>query len=147
GDAVNNGTGAEVQAQVLSANEVCHALRVVGAATLACMRCVAIRQVAFEDLGIWEPELVANGYRVEYLDAGIDPLDDAVAADLVVVLGGPIGVGDVADYPVIAAEIEVVRQRLEADAPTVGVCLGAQIMAAAAGARVHPGAWELGWAP
>lgn len=111
------------------------------------MHCVAVRQVAFEDLGVWEAEIAAHGYTVEYLDAGVDPLDDAMSADLLVVLGGPISVYDAALYPVIDDQVGLVRARMADARPTVGVCLGAQIMAAALGAAVYPGTLELGWSP
>lgn len=62
---------------------------------------VAIRHVPFEDLGLLAPLLRERGYHVDYLDAGVDDLTDGQAADadLLVVLGGPIGVGDLASYP------------------------------------------------
>ena len=108
------------------------------------METVAIRHVAFEDLGVWHSPLTARG-RVGYLDPGEDG-DRAKDADLLVVLGGPIGVGDRDHYPQIGAEIEVLTERLERGKPTIGVCLGAQLIAAALGADVYPaGAKEIGW--
>jgi GMP synthase (glutamine-hydrolysing) len=109
------------------------------------MRCVVIRHVMYEDLGIWEDELLAHGYEVEYLEAGVDDLSPLADAPLAVVLGGPIGVGDTALYPTIEREISLLRERLAADLPTIGVCLGAQFMAAAMGAKVSPGTLEIGW--
>lgn len=110
-----------------------------------------IRHVAFEDLGTFAPVLAALGYGVTWHEAGRYPLPrrDAAEADLLIVLGGPIGVGDRDDYPSIGEEIAAVRQRLAGDAPTLGICLGSQIMAAALGARVYPGAngKEIGWSP
>lgn len=111
---------------------------------------IAIRHVQFEDLGLLGPILWRAGYQVAYRDAGIDPLDvhDLAAADLLVVLGGPIGAYEDAAYPFLADEIAAVYQRLERERPTLGICLGAQIMARALGKRVYPsGAKEMGWAP
>ncbi|WP_084038400.1 glutamine amidotransferase [Demequina sp. NBRC 110053] len=109
------------------------------------MRCVAVRHVAFEDLGVWEAEIAAHGYEVAYLDAGVDDLAPLVDADLAVMLGGPIGVGDVEAYPILATEMLLLRERVDAGRPTVGVCLGAQLIAAAMGGSVAPGVPEIGW--
>ena len=112
---------------------------------------LVIRHVSFEDLGTFATVLDAMNYRVEWHEAGMSPLlrEAAAAADLVIILGGPIGVYEQADYPFLADEIELARLRLEADAPTLGICLGSQIMAAALGSTVYPGAQgkEIGWAP
>jgi GMP synthase (glutamine-hydrolysing) len=112
--------------------------------------CLAVRHVAFEDLGLLGPLAVARGYDVRYHDAGIEPFDaqTLAAPDLVVVLGGPIGVYETEAYPFIADEIAAIAARLDANKPILGICLGAQMMAAALGARVAPGSVkEIGWAP
>jgi GMP synthase (glutamine-hydrolysing) len=109
---------------------------------------LVIRHVAFEDLGTFAPVLDSVGYRVEWHEAGVSPLrSEAAAADLVVILGGPIGVYEQDDYPFVAEEIALARSRIVADAPTLGVCLGSQIMAAALGSTVYRGAGgkEIGW--
>ena len=112
------------------------------------MQCIALRHLAFEDLGVFRPVLEGRGFAIEYRQAGVMPPSGAdwLAADLVVVLGGPVGVYEVDRYPWLAGEIEGVRARLQRGLPTLGVCLGAQLMAAALGARVYPGpAKEIGW--
>ncbi len=110
--------------------------------------CVALRHLAFEDLGGFTTPLAAAGYEIAYRDAGVDPIGELVAPDLVVVLGGPIGVYQTDLYPFLDEEIAALRARLAAGRPTLGICLGAQLIAAALGARVHPGHGpEIGWAP
>lgn len=111
---------------------------------------LAIRHVAFEDLGIFAEVLEAADYAIAYLDIGggvpeaLDPLEP----DLAVVLGGPIGAYEDASYPFLQWETELVRQRLDARRPVLGLCLGAQIMARAAGASVYPGKGkEIGYMP
>jgi GMP synthase (glutamine-hydrolysing) len=112
--------------------------------------CLAVRHVAFEDLGLLGPLVATRGYGVRYHDAGVQPFDAAtlLAPDLLIVLGGPIGVYERDAYPFIADEIAAIAARIEANKPILGICLGAQMMAAALGARVAPGpVKEIGWAP
>lgn len=60
------------------------------------------------------------------------------ASDLVVVLGGPIGVYEEEQYPFVREELSAIRARMEAAKPTLGICLGAQLMAKARGAKDTP---------
>jgi GMP synthase (glutamine-hydrolysing) len=111
---------------------------------------LVIRHVHFEDLGVFAAPIADAGYAIRYLDVGLDPLSSPrdADADLLVVLGAPIGVNDTADYPFLDVEIATLRARLQAGAATLGICLGAQLMAHALGARVRPGPRkEIGWAP
>lgn len=108
----------------------------------------AVRHIGFEDLGSFEIPLREAGYDIEYVDvAEREPGSlDPIGPDLLVILGGPIGVHDHAAYPFVTGEIELLRVRLTANLPTLGICLGAQMMAAALGARVYPlPAREIGW--
>lgn len=108
----------------------------------------AIRHIGFEGLGSFEWVLKARGYTVHYYDAAIHSLDAlrSVDYDLVVVLGGPIGVHDEARFPFLTTELQIIEQRLQRNLPVLGVCLGAQLLAKALGARVYAGhAKEIGW--
>ncbi len=68
--------------------------------------------------------------------------------DVLVVMGGPMGVYDVADYPWLEMEIRFIQEALEHDKHVIGICLGAQLIAAALGAQVNPGPYqEIGWSP
>ncbi|MFI5735034.1 glutamine amidotransferase [Kribbella sp. NPDC051587] len=110
---------------------------------------IAVRHVFFEDLGLVLPILHNRGYSVRYLDPAVEGVDrDAIEeADLVVVLGGPIGANDAESYPFLADEIDALVARLGAGRPTLGICLGAQLIARALGANVAPGtAAEIGYA-
>ncbi len=116
----------------------------------AIKKCLAVRHVAFEDLGLLGPLVASRGYGVRYHDAGVQPIDveTLLAPELLIVLGGPIGVYEAETYPFIADEVAAIAARLQADKPILGICLGAQMMAAALGARVAPGpVKEIGWAP
>ncbi|WP_326544315.1 glutamine amidotransferase [Pseudorhodoferax sp.] len=114
---------------------------------------LALRHLAFEDLGLLAPLLQRRGYgRIACHDAGVDDLAriDLAAVDLLVVLGGPIGAHDDALYPWLADEVRLVRERLASGQPLLGICLGAQLMARALGAQVAPmahGRKEIGFGP
>jgi GMP synthase (glutamine-hydrolysing) len=110
-----------------------------------------LSHVPFEDLGSLRPVLRERNFAVETIDAMTPqfPRELAERADLLIVLGGPIGVYETEAYPFLLDEIECVRRRLADKRPMLGICLGAQLMAAAAGARVYPGTAgaEIGWKP
>lgn len=111
-------------------------------------RACVIRHLAFEGLGILESVLIERGYLIDYYDAGVDFLDDdaLLQAHLLVVLGGPISANDGRDYPFLARESALLQQRLTLQRPTLGICLGAQLMAKALGADVQPmGHKEIGY--
>ncbi|MBI0326792.1 glutamine amidotransferase [Burkholderia plantarii] len=111
---------------------------------------VAIRHVHFEDLGSFERVLGERGRRVRYVDVGTSRVEvlDACGPSLLVVLGGPISAYDDALYPTTAPLVELIRRRIDAGLPTLGICLGAQLIARALGARVYAGKTrELGWTP
>ena len=107
-----------------------------------------IRHLAFEDLASFTSILQVHGYQINYIEAGYDDLSqiDALSDNLLIILGGPISVNDAAMFPFIETEIEILKQRLKADKPTLGICLGAQLIASALGANVYQGEEkEIGW--
>jgi GMP synthase (glutamine-hydrolysing) len=111
---------------------------------------VAIRHLEFEDLGLLAPLLADQGFVTSYLDAASADADwsGAAEADLLIVLGGPVGVADLDDYPFLRTELDLIQRRVAADLPTLGICLGAQLMAMACGGNVRAGsAAEIGYAP
>jgi GMP synthase (glutamine-hydrolysing) len=112
--------------------------------------CLAVRHVAFEDLGLLDEMLTARGFSARHVDAGVETIaaDTLLAPDLVVVLGGPIGVYEEEGYPFLVPETAAIAARLASKRPTLGICLGAQLIAKALGAAVAPGPRkEIGWAP
>ena len=107
----------------------------------------AIQHLAFEDLGSLEDIFYDFGFRVRYFEAGVDDLTPALNYEgLTVILGGPIGVYETEDYPFLKDELEGLKQRLLENKPTIGICLGAQLIAQALGAKVYAGHQkEIGW--
>lgn len=111
---------------------------------------IAIRHVHFEDLGTLAPLLFQRGYATHYCDVGIQELNtpEMEEADLLILLGAPIGACDENVYPFLADELKLVEQRLRTQQPLLGVCLGAQLMARVLGASVAPmGHKEIGFSP
>jgi GMP synthase (glutamine-hydrolysing) len=113
-------------------------------------RALVIRHVDHEGIAGYREPIEAAGYDVERVAAhqtGCAQLD-ILAPDLVVVMGGPMGVYDTDRFPWLTGEIAAIRRRLDADRPILGVCLGSQLMAAALGADVRKGeVREIGFGP
>lgn len=65
---------------------------------------------------------------------------DALEPDLLIVMGGAMGVYEADLYPYLHHEIRILKERVAADRPTLGICLGSQLMAASQGCRVYKGA-------
>jgi len=106
------------------------------------------QHVPFEILGTLNPLLKSAGLRIQYVNFGRypDARPDLSGYDGLVILGGPMNVGQVDDYPHLATELEMVRQALVMDIPTLGICLGAQLIAKALGAQVMQNpVKEIGW--
>lgn len=106
-----------------------------------------VQHLAFEDLGSFAQPLRELGHAIRVVQAGVDDVAQAIDdAELLVVLGGPIGVYETDRYPFLVDELAALERRLAARRPTLGVCLGAQLMARALGAAVYPGGRkEIGW--
>lgn len=113
-------------------------------------RALVIRHVAHEGIAGYRAPLEAAGYAIqgaaacEPCLAKVDPL----APDLLIVMGGPMGVDERAAHPWLCREIDLIARRLAAGLPTLGVSLGAQFIAAALRALMRKGsAREIGFAP
>ncbi len=108
-----------------------------------------LQHVPFEGLGQIEPWLQARGYAISAtrLFAG-EPLPEPGAVDLLIIMGGPMSINDEAEHPWLAAEKRFIRAVIERGRPVLGICLGAQHIANALGAKVYPSPHkEIGWLP
>jgi GMP synthase-like glutamine amidotransferase len=103
-------------------------------------RLLVLQHIACEPPAAFEDELRSRGLellRVE-LDEG-DALPHWREFPAIVVMGGPMGAYEEDEHPWLAAEKRLLREAVEADVPVWGVCLGAQLLASALGARAYPG--------
>ena len=104
-------------------------------------RLVVLQHLEREGPGLFAVEARARGWEVLIcrLDQG-DAIPPLGPDDGLLVLGGPMGVADVDDpaFPWLAAEVELLREVLRCGQPVIGVCLGAQLLALAAGGTAVP---------
>ncbi|HZU64170.1 MAG TPA: glutamine amidotransferase [Novosphingobium sp.] len=109
-----------------------------------------IRHVPYEGVAGFRAPIEAAGYVVDRIDVA-DPAFsslDLAEPDLLIMMGGPMGVYESDRHPWIACQLRRLQRRLAADRPTLGVCFGAQMIAAALGAKVYKGpAKEVGFHP
>jgi GMP synthase-like glutamine amidotransferase len=113
------------------------------------MKVHVLQHVPFEGLGsirFWLEERDAQvGYTRCFAN---DPFPSLEDIDLLIALGGPMGVNDETELPWLRAEKQVVRDAVAKDTAVLGVCLGAQLIASALGSRVYPNpVKEIGWFP
>jgi len=113
-------------------------------------RALIIRHVPYEGVAGYREPIEAAGYEVDRIDVS-DPSFSALELrepDLLIMMGGPMGVYEQDLYPWIGCQMRRLAHRLDAGRPTLGVCFGAQMMAAALGAEVYAGpVKEVGFHP
>jgi GMP synthase (glutamine-hydrolysing) len=119
-------------------------------------RALVIQHLACEGPARLRPLLERRGFVLDTVHAfDGQRIPATLTHDLLVVMGGSMGVGDIGDarYPFLASEAALLKSALAHNQPVLGICLGAQLLAHAAGARVQPNrkdgviVREVGWAP
>jgi len=111
------------------------------------MRFHLLQHAVFEGPAAIQDWIIANGdtLTVTKLYSG-DQMPAQEGFDFLIIMGGPMGVDDVQQYPWLAAEREFIRKSIEAEKLMLGICLGAQIIARACGAMVTKNDHrEIGW--
>lgn len=108
-----------------------------------------LQHVPFEGLASIRGWIERGGHKVTctrlYAGDGF-PRPDSI--DLLIVMGGPMGVYDVDQYPWLKAEKAFLRAVIDTGKRVLGICLGAQLIADVLGARVYPNSQkEIGWFP
>lgn len=115
------------------------------------MRVLIVQHVACEGPGLLADALFEDGWEsdVRRMDAPGAALPDGIRGyDAFIILGGPMGAYEEETYPYLGRVQELIREAVAGRVPTVGICLGGQLIARAFGAEVKPNpAKEIGWYP
>jgi len=104
----------------------------------------------FEDLGFFAEVLEKEraNHRIIRLFHGEMPNEEWHQVAALIILGGPMGVEEEEKFPFLRWEKRIIRAALDESVPLLGICLGAQLIAATLGAPVYEGAVrEIGWSP
>lgn len=107
------------------------------------------QHVPFEGLGTIEQWIRAHGHHLTATKLyNNDPMPDVESIDLLIIMGGPMGVHDEDRLPWLKGEKHLIEKALSKGKAVLGICLGAQLIADVLGARVYPnGVKEIGWFP
>ena len=113
------------------------------------MRALALEHWRSDAFAVYGEVLAERQIPVDrVLVADVDSLPDWREYDLIIAMGGPMGVYEEVEHPWLVGEKRTIREAVAAGVPYFGVCFGAQLLASALGAEVYRGpAPELGLSP
>lgn len=102
-----------------------------------------LKHVAHEGPGLLQDYLDQHGhsYQIVELEHG-EPIPSYQDFDVIALMGGPMNVYQEDDYPFLAEETRLIEKALAEEKPILGFCLGAQLLAKAAGARIKENLWK-----
>jgi GMP synthase (glutamine-hydrolysing) len=109
---------------------------------------MVFQHVPYEPLGTLDTQIRLRKHRIRYINFGRDPQakPSIEGYDALIVLGGPMNIGEEALYPHLETEKQVIVEAMSLDIPVLGICLGAQLIAAACGGQVTAAEQkEIGW--
>lgn len=126
----------------------CHG-RVTSYKQMKTLRIHYLQHVSFETPGYIETWAKENKHRLSstkfYKSSRLPEVDNF---DWLIIMGGPMSVGDETDFPWLKAEKKFIKSAIEANKTVIGICLGAQLLAEVLGCKVYPGKKkEIGWFP
>jgi GMP synthase (glutamine-hydrolysing) len=107
---------------------------------------VAFRHVPNEPIGFFETYMDEKKIPFEYLNLyETNEIPSLINASHLIFLGGPMSVNDENEFPWLIQEKELIRRSVKTGQKVLGICLGAQLIASAHGAKVFPFVNETGW--
>ncbi|CAI3933019.1 MULTISPECIES: type 1 glutamine amidotransferase [Commensalibacter] len=114
------------------------------------MRAIILQHTISDGPGYILSWLHEQGFATDicFLYKQDSPLPNVDSASLLIILNGPMSVHDEDQYPWLKKEKELIKQAIEKNIPTLGVCFGAQLIANIYGAKVSPAPHKaIGWFP
>jgi GMP synthase-like glutamine amidotransferase len=111
------------------------------------MKVLAVKNIEIEGLGSFRENFERRGVEVYEIESFKGETADPDKFDILVILGGPMGVYEEEKYPFLRYEKELIEQFYRSGKKVLGVCLGAQLIANTFGANVYKGKFgkEIGW--
>ncbi|NVJ59327.1 MAG: type 1 glutamine amidotransferase [Gammaproteobacteria bacterium] len=109
---------------------------------------LVFQHVPYEPLGLLDPLIRQSKHRIRYVNFGRHPNAEVEISnyDALILLGGPMNIGEEMVYQHLNREQQYIREAAALNIPILGICLGAQLIAAAFGAQVKAcQSQEIGW--